>query len=57
MPACFRTKLFPPLEQIARAFVRLTVSGILPHHAFETLLRLLAGFAPRGHCRRRASAC
>jgi ABC-type nitrate/sulfonate/bicarbonate transport system permease component len=25
--------------------VRLTVQGILPHHAAETLLRLAAGFA------------
>jgi NitT/TauT family transport system permease protein len=40
----FPIKLFPPLEQIARAFVQLTVSGILPLHAAETLLRLLAGF-------------
>jgi len=40
----FPIKLFPTLEQIARAFVKLTVSGILPLHAAETLLRLLAGF-------------
>ncbi len=37
-------KLFPTLEQIAASFVELTVSGILPHHALDTILRLLAGF-------------
>ncbi|HEU4662289.1 MAG TPA: ABC transporter permease [Pseudolabrys sp.] len=41
----FPTVLFPPLEQVAATFVRLTVSGILPHHAFDTVIRLLAGFA------------
>jgi len=41
----FPPRLFPPLEEIASAFVRLTVSGILPHHAFDTLVRLTAGFA------------
>lgn len=41
----FPPRLFPPLEEIASAFVRLTVSGILPHHAFDTLARLTAGFA------------
>jgi NitT/TauT family transport system permease protein len=40
----FPIKLFPPLEQVVSAFVRLTISGILPLHALETLLRLLAGF-------------
>lgn len=40
----FPRKLFPTLEDIARSFVDLTVSGILPMHAFETVLRLLAGF-------------
>jgi NitT/TauT family transport system permease protein len=40
----FPRKLFPTLEDIARAFVDLTLSGILPHHAIETLVRLLAGF-------------
>jgi ABC-type nitrate/sulfonate/bicarbonate transport system permease component len=43
-PACSR-KLFPPLEEVAATFVRLTASGILPHHVFDTLLRLAAGFA------------
>jgi NitT/TauT family transport system permease protein len=40
----FPPRLFPPLEVVASALVRLTVAGILPHHAAETLLRLLAGF-------------
>jgi ABC-type nitrate/sulfonate/bicarbonate transport system permease component len=41
----FPHQLFPTLEDIARSFVELTIAGILPHHAIETLLRLLAGFA------------
>ncbi len=41
----FPPKLFPSLEVVAAAFWRLTMSGILPHHAFETILRLLGGFA------------
>ena len=41
----FPPRLFPSLETIAAAFVRLTLNGILPHHAFDTLLRLTAGFA------------
>jgi NitT/TauT family transport system permease protein len=41
----FPPRLFPPLEKVAEAFWRLTVAGILPHHAWDTLLRLLAGFA------------
>jgi NitT/TauT family transport system permease protein len=40
----FPARLFPPIEEIAVAFVRLTADGILPHHAMETVLRLLAGF-------------
>lgn len=40
MPA----KLFPTLEQIAASFVDLTISGILPHHALDTIIRLLVGF-------------
>jgi ABC-type nitrate/sulfonate/bicarbonate transport system permease component len=40
----FPRKLFPTLGDIARSFVDLTASGILPHHAIDTLLRLLAGF-------------
>jgi NitT/TauT family transport system permease protein len=41
----FPPRLFPPLEEIAAAFWRLTVAGILPRHGAETLLRLFAGFA------------
>jgi NitT/TauT family transport system permease protein len=41
----FPPRLFPPLETVAAALWRLTVSGILPHHAVETILRLVAGFA------------
>jgi NitT/TauT family transport system permease protein len=41
----FPRRLFPPLEEVAATFVRLTAEGILPHHAMETVGRLLAGFA------------
>ena len=41
----FHPRLFPPLEAVAAQFVRLTASGVLPHHAADTLLRLTAGFA------------
>jgi ABC-type nitrate/sulfonate/bicarbonate transport system permease component len=41
----FPARLFPTLEVIASAFVQLTVDGILPHHALDTIIRLLAGFA------------
>jgi NitT/TauT family transport system permease protein len=41
----FHPRLFPPLEEIATTFWRLTADGILPHHAAETIIRLLAGFA------------
>ncbi len=41
----FPPRLFPPLEAVAAAFVRLTLNGILPHHALDTLIRLTAGFA------------
>jgi NitT/TauT family transport system permease protein len=41
----FPPRLFPPLETIAATFVRLTLNGILPHHALDTLLRLGVGFA------------
>ena len=40
----FNPRLFPPLEDIAAAFIRLTLDGILPYHAFETILRLISGF-------------
>src|ERR1043166_4303025 len=38
-------RLSPPLEAVGAALARLTVSGILLHHAAETVLRLAAGFA------------
>jgi len=40
----FHARLFPTLEEIAVTFVQLTIDGILPHHALDTLLRLLAAF-------------
>ncbi|MGA7429153.1 MAG: ABC transporter permease, partial [Xanthobacteraceae bacterium] len=40
----FPPRLFPPLEAVAATFVRLTANGILPHHALDTLVRLIAGF-------------
>ncbi len=44
----FPTRLFPTLEQVAATFVQLTAAGSLPHHALDTLVRLLAGFALAG---------
>jgi len=41
----FPPRLFPSLETVAATLWRLTVEGILPHHAAETLARLAAGFA------------
>jgi NitT/TauT family transport system permease protein len=38
-------RLFPPLEDVFGTLVQLTISGILPHHAIETIFRLLAGFS------------
>jgi len=40
----FHARLFPRLEEVASALARLTADGILPHHALETVVRLLAGF-------------
>ena len=40
----FPPRLFPQVDTIVSAFVRLIVTGVLPLHAFETLLRLAAGF-------------
>ena len=40
----FPPRLFPPLEAVGSDFVRLTIAGILPHHALDTVVRLLAGF-------------
>jgi NitT/TauT family transport system permease protein len=41
----FPLRLFPPVETVAKTFVELTLNGILPMHALETLVRLLVGFA------------
>jgi NitT/TauT family transport system permease protein len=41
----FPPRLFPSLETVAATLGRLTVEGILPHHAIQTLYRLSAGFA------------
>jgi NitT/TauT family transport system permease protein len=41
----FPPRLFPPLEEIGATLARLTVQGILPHHAAETVFRLAYGFA------------
>jgi NitT/TauT family transport system permease protein len=41
----FPKRLFPPIETVAQTFVELTLNGILPLHAIETLVRLSAGFA------------
>jgi NitT/TauT family transport system permease protein len=41
----FPRRLFPTLEDVAASFVNLTITGILPHHAVETVIRLLSGFA------------
>ncbi|HEV8585448.1 MAG TPA: ABC transporter permease [Methylomirabilota bacterium] len=40
----FPPKLFPGIDKIVSAFFRLIVNGILPVHAFWTLVRLVAGF-------------
>lgn len=40
----FPRRLFPTLESIASTFIELTLNGILPLHALETVARLLAGF-------------
>ena len=44
----FPRRLFPTLEDVASSFVQLTISGILPHHAIDTMIRLLSGFALAG---------
>jgi NitT/TauT family transport system permease protein len=41
----FPQRLFPPLEEIAATLARLTAQGILPHHAADTVFRLVLGFA------------
>jgi NitT/TauT family transport system permease protein len=41
----FPKVLFPSLEQVALTVARLTMSGVLLHHALDTLIRLVGGFA------------
>ena len=41
----FPAQFFPSLETIGATFVQLTLNGVLPHHALDTLIRLIAGFA------------
>ncbi len=41
----FPRRLFPTVEEVAATFFRLLANGILLHHAWQTLLRLLTGFA------------
>ena len=40
----FPERLFPPVEAVVATLVRLTLTGTLPHHAFDTVLRLSGGF-------------
>jgi NitT/TauT family transport system permease protein len=40
----FPQKLFPRVETIIAAFIRLAADGILPIHAFHTVIRLLIAF-------------
>src|SRR3981189_3122594 len=40
----FPPRLFPPLEAVGSAFLRLTIARLLPHHALATVVRFLAGF-------------
>jgi ABC-type nitrate/sulfonate/bicarbonate transport system permease component len=40
----FPRRLFPPLEDVAHSFASLAASGILEHHALDTVIRLLSGF-------------
>lgn len=41
----FPPRLFPRLEVVAATLYQLTVSGILPMHAVQTMARLFSGFA------------
>ena len=41
----FPAQFFPTLESIAARIAQLTASGVLPHHALDTLVRLVVGFA------------
>ena len=45
MAHVFPPRLFPTLETVALSFYQLTITGILPHHAIDTIVRLLSGFA------------
>ncbi|HEV8439894.1 MAG TPA: ABC transporter permease [Methylomirabilota bacterium] len=38
-------RLFPGIDRIVAAFVRLLMNGVLPSHALATIVRLFAGFA------------
>ena len=53
----FPHRLFPTLEEVALSFVRLTVAGILPHHAIETVIRLLSRLCAGRACSASPSAC
>jgi NitT/TauT family transport system permease protein len=44
----FPPRLFPSLLTVVQAFVHLTAEGILLHHALDTILRLIGGFALAG---------
>lgn len=44
----FPHRLFPTLEEVAASFITLTLNGVLPHHALDTVIRLLSGFALAG---------
>src|SRR5206468_8284642 len=44
----FPPKLFPGIDKIVAAFVRLLLSGVLVVHALSTIARLVAGFAIGG---------
>ena len=44
----FPPKLFPGIDKIVAAFVRLLLSGVLVIHALSTIARLVAGFAIGG---------
>lgn len=41
----FPARLFPSIEDVFATFVQLAASGVLLHHAIDTVIRLLAGFA------------
>jgi len=43
----FHPRLFPPVEAVAGQFVRLTASGVLPHHAREAAAGTCGGIVGR----------